>query len=174
MPTYTALAKTVLTGTQSSVIFSSIPQNYTDLVLVVSARSTNTSNTYDALMIQTNALTSGNTYQEILGYTTAVLASRNQYGDPKVLAGWLSSATTTTNTFGSSETYIPNYTGSNNKVFSSTAVSENNATTSEAAYTAGIAGLLSNTSAITSLTLNFYIGSFVSGSSFYLYGISNA
>jgi hypothetical protein len=173
-PTYTAISKQVLTSAQSSVTFSSIPQNYADLLLTISARSSSTSATYDGILVQINSLTSGNTYAEVFGYTTGVLSARNQYGATKNFIGWLSTSSTTTNTFGSSETYFPNYAGSTNKILSSTAISENNATTSEAAYAAAIAGLSSNTSAISSLTLNFSGGNFVSGSRFDLYGISSS
>ena len=172
--TYVALAKNVLTSTTGTVTFSSIPQTYTDLLLVVSCRSTDTSNAYDPVMIQFNSLTSGNSYTEIIGYIAGNLSTRNQYGGTKNLLGFTSSATTTANTFGSLESYMPNYAGASNKIVSSNAVSENNATTSEAAYAAAIAGLLSNTDAISSITLNCYNGSFVSGSRFDLYGIKSS
>jgi hypothetical protein len=42
-PTYVKIANRTLTGTASSVTFSNIPQGYTDLVLVVNAISTGTS-----------------------------------------------------------------------------------------------------------------------------------
>jgi hypothetical protein len=173
-PTYTAISKNVLTSNQSSITLSGIPSTYTDILILISARSTSTSATYDGLLVQINSLTSGNSYTEIFGYTTGVLSARGQFGSTKNFVGWFSTANTTSNTFGSSETYIPNYAGSTNKVISSTTVSENNATTSEAAYTAAVAGLLSNTAAIDSLTFNFSGGSIVSGSRFDLYGIKNS
>ncbi len=173
-PTYTAISKQVLTGTQSSVTFSSIPQSYTDLLLTVSARSNDTSQTYDALLIQINSLTSGNTYRELFGYTTGVLSGANQFGASKMFGGWYSTGSCTANTFGSGEIYFSNYAGATNKAISITAVSENNASTASAAYTAIAAGLLSNTAAITSLTLNLSNGGMVAGTRFDLYGISNS
>jgi hypothetical protein len=173
-PTYVPIAKSVLTTTQSSVTFSGISGTYTDLILLISARSNHSAVAYDAILVQINSLTSGNTYTELVGYTTGVLTAANQYGSSKNLLGWTSTAGTTSNTFGSAEIYLPNYSGNYNKVLSSSAVSENNATTSEAAYTAAVAGLLSNTVAISSLTLNCFSGSFVSGSRFDLYGIKNS
>lgn len=173
-PTYVALAKTVLTGTQASITFSGISNAYTDLCLLISARTTDAVNTYDAVLININSASANNSYTEVAGYVTGVLSARNQYGSSKNLLGWTSTAATTSNTFGSIEAYLPNYAGSTNKVISSSAVSENNATTSEAAYAAGVAGLYSNTSAISSFVLTAFGGSFASGSRFDLYGIKNS
>ena len=77
----------------------------------------------------------------------------------------------TASTFGNSEFYIPNYTGSTNKSISSDGVSENNAT---GAYTRLVAGLWSQTSAITSIDLVPDTGDFAQYSTAYLYGVSNA
>ena len=173
-PTYTAISKNVLTSNQSSIVLNSIPSTYTDLLLVVSARSTDSANLYSALLVQINALTTSNSNTMLYGYITGTLSARNTYGASKNLIGQFSTAMSTSNTFGSSETYIPNYAGSTNKVLSSTAVSESNSTTAEAAYVTNVAGLLSSTDVISSLTFNFYTGQIASGSRFDLYGIKNS
>jgi hypothetical protein len=79
----------------------------------------------------------------------------------------------TSNVFSSGEVYIPSYTASQNKPISIFNVEEDNATYATAQ---AFAGLFSDTTAITSLTLQNGTSTdqFVSGSSFYLYGISNA
>jgi hypothetical protein len=78
----------------------------------------------------------------------------------------------TSNTFGSAEFYIPNYAGSANKCASAFGTQETNATGS---IMSASALLWSNTSVITSIELQQPQGaSFVSGSSFYLYGISKS
>jgi hypothetical protein len=65
--------------------------------------------------------------------------------------GEINGAGTTASTFTSTSVYIPNYAGSANKSYSIDTVFENNATT---AYAQLIAGLWSNSSAITSMSLN--------------------
>jgi hypothetical protein len=82
-------------------------------------------------------------------------------------------ATATANTFGNASIYIPSYTVAQNKPMSSFGVDENNAT---AARMLATAMLFRSTAAITSITLSSSGGStnFVTDSSFYLYGISNA
>jgi hypothetical protein len=84
----------------------------------------------------------------------------------------LTSAQSTANSFGSAEIYIPNYTGSTNKPMSGFQVMETNASTAFMAVTAGLTRI---TDAITSIevTLNPTY-SFVTSSSFYLYGIKNS
>jgi len=85
--------------------------------------------------------------------------------------GMQDSATATASTFGSAEIYIPNYAGSTTKPFSTFAVQENNTT---AAYIESGADLWGLTNAITSIALIAGGYNFVSGSSFYLYGIKNS
>ena len=75
----------------------------------------------------------------------------------------------TSNTFATAEIYIPSYRVSQHKQISMDSATENNATT---AYRAVDAGLWRSTAAITSIELDG--SNFVSGSSFYLYGIKNS
>ena len=87
---------------------------------------------------------------------------------PARLVGGLEGTGYTASTFGNAELYIPNYTSSNNKSFSADSVTENNAT---AAYSQLIAGLWSNVTAITSLSLAPSSGTFVQHSTATLYGV---
>jgi hypothetical protein len=74
--------------------------------------------------------------------------------------------------FGSAEVYIPNYLSTINKPMGAFGVAETNATNVNMGVAAG---LYLSSAAITSLTVRQHSGTnFVSGSSFYLYGISNA
>jgi hypothetical protein len=78
----------------------------------------------------------------------------------------------TASTFGNSEFYIPNYAGSTNKSVSVNAVSEDNGTTADANLSAG---LWSQTTAITSLTLTSLTSSnWVQYSTATLYGIKSS
>ena len=169
MATYIKIASnTVGAGGAASVTFSSIPSTYTDLLVKFSARTTETQ-IYSSLNIQFNGL--GNTNhsnKEITGNGASVSSSSVNY------IGYASGANATANTFASFDVYIPNYTSSNYKSYSTDAVSENNATT---AYATFHAGLWSNTAAISSITLVPTAGGsfpFTQYSTFTLYGISNA
>jgi hypothetical protein len=85
----------------------------------------------------------------------------------------INGASSVSNTFNNFEMYVPSYTASQAKPFSGFNVQEDNAT---AAYQQITAGLYNSTTAISRIDFNIAAGaySFVSGSSFYLYGISNA
>ena len=85
--------------------------------------------------------------------------------------GVANAATATNNTFANFEIYIPSYTAIQNKPSSAFGVAENNATSP--IFIQVSAGLRSVTDAITSISL-VPSGNFVSGSSFYLYGIKNS
>jgi hypothetical protein len=154
----------VPSGGQASIDFNSISSSYTDLLLLVSLRSTRASGSYDLYRIQvngTNNLTSGRTL-EGAGSGTPVSESRIEAGVQPI-------SLDTASTFGNGLHYIPNYAGSTNKVFSGDSVAENNGTEAGQLLTAGI---YNNSSAITSLKLVSSIGDFVQYSSATLYGIT--
>ena len=169
--TYTLISSTTLGSTTASVTFSSIPQTYTDLLLKISPRTTNTS-FGETIRIRPNNSTANGSATILRGFSTGtssytysnVLATNNSLGD-----------TATASIFASIDVYIPNYTSSNYKSFSSDAVSEiNNATNGRQDI---IASLWSNTAAITSLVFDNDAGSpfsFTANSTFYLYGIKNS
>ena len=151
-----------LSSSAASVTFSNIPQNYTDLKVVYSSRDTSGS-----LLVSINGNSASLTGKGLYGSGSA--ANSENFSGSLGLIGEPNSYTA--NTFASGELYFPNYTSSNNKSFSYEGVSENNAT---AAYMEMIAGLWSNTSAITSITLTAgSSGSIFQYSTFTLYGISN-
>jgi hypothetical protein len=92
-----------------------------------------------------------------------------------IRAGWQDGDTATANTFGSAEIYIPSYTATQNKPTSNFSVAENNSSTAADAYINANAGLFRITDAITSIAVATINGNNLKiGSSFYLYGISNA
>ena len=165
--TYTLIASNTLGASAASVTFSSIPSTYTDLVVRWSVRSDRSANSFDDIYMTFN---SGTISQTFVGGNGASTLTGN--GNGSVLANTATAASATSNTFSSGELYIPNYAGSTNKPASFFSAAETNATT---AYLYGIAILRSNTAAISSIALNPYNGTnFVSGSSFYLYGIKNS
>jgi len=169
--TYTLISSQTLSGSASSVTFSSIPQTYTDLLLVASAR---TDRSYfllvDSILVQPNASATGYTTRNLLG-TGSATQSNTDTAALQLSAG-ATTSNETANTFGNGSCYIPNYTGSAYKSASLDGVGENNATEAWAGFTAS---LWSNTAAITSLKLLPYGGAnFVQYSTFYLYGIKNS
>jgi hypothetical protein len=170
--TYTLISSvTVGSGGTSTIEFASIPQTYTDLVLKISARSNRTTAAYGTMTIQFNSSTSNFTYRDLMGYTSGVISNTDTVGLP----AYASTDFQTANTFSNAELYIPNYTSSNNKSYSSDYVNENNSSASEAAIMGLIAGLWSNSAAITNIKLGFTSGfTFKQHSTAYLYGISNA
>jgi hypothetical protein len=164
--TYTLIDKTILTGTQASITFSSIPSTYTDLLLKTSARGNyvGVGNSQSISLNGSSANFSGR-YLQGSGSGTPSSGTSTQY------VGDINAASATSNTFNNAKIYIPNYTSSNYKSISVDSVTETNATT---IYATLVAVLWSNTAAINSITLTDDAGNYVSGSSFYLYGIKNS
>ena len=160
------IAKNVLGSDTASVTFSSIPATYDDLYLVCTAR-TSRNDTNDWLNLSLNGSSSNFSARTLYGTgSSAVSGTETQY------VAYATANNSTANTFGSSEIYIPNYAGSTNKSYSSSAVNEGNIT---ATIIIVAAGLWSNTAAITSIGLaSANSGNLKTGSSFYLYGITKA
>lgn len=172
--TYTLIASNTLTSNATSVTFSSIPGTYTDLVVRVSARNT-APGTYEAFRIEFNGSSTAvysNTYA--LGNGSAASSGRDS-NNSFISAPYSNGNGATSNTFSSHEIYIPSYTVSQNKPLSVFSATETNASTANAAWTGITAGLWRNTSAITQITFVSPGGyDYVSGSSFWLYGIKNS
>ena len=164
---------TVGSGGSASIDFTSIPQTYTDLKIILSARDNRTSAVNDFARLAFNSDTTNGNYTGILLYSdgstangyTFTSAAAYRYG------GEINGPSSTANCFSSSEIYIPNYRGSNNKSYSSESVVEMNSTTGLGTL---VAGLWSNTAAITSISLTPANGTlFLEYSSATLYGVAN-
>ena len=168
---YQLISAQTLTANTASVTFSNIPQNYTDLLLKISVRTTNTQ-FGETVRIKPNNSASNGFARVIRGFSgtstsaytySNVLAMNNSLGDGA-----------TASTFASIDVYIPNYTSSNYKSFSGDAVSENNASDGRVELNAS---LWSDSAAITSLVLDNDAGSpfsFTANSTFTLYGIGGS
>jgi hypothetical protein len=161
---------TVGSGGSSSITFSNIPQTYTDLVVKFSARdSADTGISGGLLTLNGNTSTS---YSRMLlrgsGSGTPISTSGTNGTN---LGGMANTDTSNaTSTFGNSELYIPNYTSSNYKSISFDGTQEDNSASTNVAQSF-IAGLWSNTSAITSITLTAPVGNWTQYSTFTLYGV---
>jgi hypothetical protein len=166
--TYTLISSNVLTSSAASVTFSAIPSTYTDLVLRTSMRGSATAR---SIKVTFNANASNYSDTTIRGSGSAASSTRDTSATYVTAYDSISRSDFTANTFGSLEIYVPSYLSAVAKPFSSFGVNENNATDANIAATAC---LWNNTSAITSIELAPIAGDFVSGSSFYLYGIKNS
>jgi hypothetical protein len=135
------------------------------LKIVASIRTT----TDDNVEISFNGVTANYSYKKLYGSGSAAASEANAGGRTRDV--FLSTGgSQTANTFANCEVYIPNYTSSNYKSYSSDTVQENNGTT---AYSAMIAGLWSQTNAITSVSFASAGGyNFVQYSEFCLYGLA--
>jgi hypothetical protein len=158
----------VTAATVSSIDFNSIPQTYTDLVLVVSMR-TNAAGVSDYVAISFNSSTASFTFKPVYGDGTSALSANYTTSPSSRIISAAVGNTATANVFSSGTTYIPNYTSSNNKSYSSDYAREQNATGTELGFGAGI---WANTAAITSISLTSWNGSSIMQySSASLYGI---
>jgi hypothetical protein len=157
-----------LSSTTNSVTFSNIPQNYTDLKLVVSGRTSRADNGDYALLSLNGA--EGNSARGIWGYGTTIL-SDDTTNNALIVPG----NTATASTFSNLEVHCPNYTSTTSKSVSIDASAEDNASASNGNKLSAIlwSSGSASTSAVTTITLAARFGNFLSGSTFTLYGISN-
>jgi hypothetical protein len=156
--TYTLIQKTTLNASAASITFSSIPQTFTDLKIVVSARDVSV--TYSSLYIAING-TAVTSLRKVLGNGSSA-SSGTDY------VGLIDGTASTASVFGNADIYIPNYTSSNYKSLSIDMVSENNATGAHQFLTAAISPA---TTAISTLAFTCD-GSFEKYTSVSLYGVA--
>ena len=159
------IASSELTTAAASITFSSIPQGYTDLKVVISAR-TDFASGNDNIKLSFNGSTASFGGKRLYGSGSAVASDTLTDNQSGIVCN---GASGTSSTFNNAELYIPNYLSSNNKSYTIDAVAETNATTTFMYF---VAGLRSNTDAISSITFTPQGGTnFVQYSTFTLYGI---
>jgi len=155
--------KTLGTAT-ASIEFTSIPQDGTDLYLLISGRGSNVEAT-QFVIPSFNGSTASFSQISSGGNGSAAFS----YSSPVRFLGEIAGGGSTSNTFGNLSVYIFNYAGSTNKSFSADGVGENNGTTAQQNITNG---LWSNTAAITSVTVTANTGNLAIGSTISLYKIT--
>jgi hypothetical protein len=163
------LIETKTVGTAVNTLeFTSIPQTFTDLYILLSVRTTIADNIGYTTLRVNNVTTNwnvrflqGNTSAVTTGATTAV---------PDFFG---SGGNTTANTFGNGSVYIPNYASSSiTKSLSIDFISENNASSAFSALQRNVGAVQNTTTAITSFQIiadgvtNLAVGTTVS-----VYGI---
>lgn len=162
--TYTALATQVLGSAASTVTFNSIPQGYTDLVLIYSGTVTATGKDVRFYYNNEGTSTTKYSYTWVGGNGTSASSGRlanNGYIPSYALVG--SSASNTT--------WILNIMNYSNTTTYKTCLLRNSDAPSE---TIAYAGLWRDTSAINSITLYPNTNQFAAGSTFTLYGVAAA
>lgn len=159
-------SSTVGAGGASSIDFSSIPQTYTDLCLVVSARSL-VGSVGDSTDIKLNNSSANWTRRSLYGSGSAASSFASSDNDLGAMPG----NTATANTFSTEQYYIPNYTGSNFKSISAESIRENNTTAVDMLM---VAALWSQTAAVTQVTVSAVSANLAQYSTAYLYGVKNA
>ena len=153
---------TVGAGDAASIGFTSIPQTYTDLRIVLSLRNSNSSVIAD---VQFNGSSSNLSSKYLIGSGSAA----SSLSSGSILRTYGTDPTDyTASVFSNLELYIPNYTGSSHKSVVADYVTENNAT---AGYLGFTSGLWASTSAITQVTIFVSGGNVKQYSSASLYGI---
>jgi len=171
--TYTLISSvTVGSGGAANIEFTSIPNTYTDLCVLLSLRTDNAA-VIDTPKMRFNGATNDNNLKTIRLMGNGSSASSSTV-DPGLLLTRCPGANATASTFGNIQVYIPNYTSSNNKSVSIDQVAESNTSTIDG-VTSLMAGLWSSSSVISGITvLSDNPTNFVQYSTAYLYGISNA
>lgn len=171
-PTYMFIAKaTVGTGGAAYIEFAGIPNTYTDLKMVWSARSTaDTGDQYLRFNGDSSSIYSMKLLRAYDSNATGSEGNSSQSSDTR--AGYNPKSSYTASFFGNGELYIPNYTSSNNKSYSIDSCAGNSATN---AYLIQVhAGLWASSSAITSIRITPETGNYAEYSTAYLYGIKNS
>jgi len=174
--TMTPIATSTLTAAGATVTFSSVPQTYTDLVLVVSVKTT--SGAYPILKMQFNGDTATNySYTNLIGSATSTVASARSSNIAQMYPGpgIVTAIPDTANTFATGLINIMNYSNSTTykTVLSRDAVPTNS--TGGTGQVGAYVNLWRSTAAVTSITVTTNNGSnYDVGSSFTLYGIKAA
>jgi hypothetical protein len=170
--TFTLIASTTVgSGGASSVVFSSIPATYTDLVLKISSRTDRVGIVTDSIWIKLNN-TSTNYASKFIntqgtsGAVTTTVNPLEQYSSSAGSGGLA-------NTFSNAEFYIANYASAINKSASSEGVVNTNVASVQNLSVATLSW--TDTTAISSMTLvPGYGTTILENSTFHLYGIKNS
>ena len=146
----------------ASISFSSIPQTFTDLAVMLSTRSASTGN---QIIPSVNGSTATGT-SNLFGDGASALATNTV-----TWMGFGASSSDTASVFGSNLIYFPNYALTQSKVAFSHAGNENSGTT---AYITLVSAYWSSTTAISTLSFATNAGNFVQYSTASLYGIKSS
>jgi hypothetical protein len=154
-------SSTVGSGGTSSIDFTSIPQTYTDLFIILSARTVNQGN----VRLNLNSSASGFSTRTL--YVTGSSAPASFTATVELGRATHSSDTPSTN-FGAMQVHLPNYRSGVSKPFSADCF----AGSFNGGFVMITAGVWANNAAITSLSLLPPSGdTFIENTTAYLYGV---
>jgi hypothetical protein len=169
--TYEPLATTTLTGTQSTIDFTSISGSYTDLVVSIYCQNAAATTGTRTGLLKLNSDSGTNySYTSLNGDGATAASSRATSQSAGIYYAELPRNGNGANVFGFARISFFNYAGSTNK----TILSENSADLNGSGNVVRIVGLWRSTSAITSISLIGGSEGFASGTRATLYGIARA
>ncbi len=155
--TYTPLATITLTGTDSEIVFSSIPATYRDLIVVMTPIGSGTAN--DSLYVKFNTSTADFTYVQMYGSGSGSGGSNSGSG------GRFTNYNNTIGRVYNAILQVMDYSATDKH---KTYLSRFNA---DDAGVGAFAGRWAQTTAVNSLSIYPGAGSFAIGSTFSLYGV---
>lgn len=166
---FVSIATAVGTGSSDTITFNSIPQTYTDLQIRIFAKGANTGNGVGTgSHIFFNGDTTGTNYwrHSLNGYSTGTSANSANDG-----AFWdiIGSSSGLADMYAVNIIDILDYTNTNKRKVVRNLLGED--TNGNGSRLGPLSGLWNNTSAITSISLQSYGGSFLTPSHIALYGI---
>jgi hypothetical protein len=174
--TYTLISSTTVgSGGVSDITLSSIPATYSDLCILLSLRS-GRNEVADNLRCQLNGDTNSGNYEyvQLYGTSGSITTTKSNGTQNFTRVGIMNSATSTSSIFSNLTIYIPEYTSSYYKTFSSLTANENNESGADK-YVQSTINLWRSTSAITSIKLfSENSATILQHGTVHLYGISNA
>ncbi len=163
------ISQQVLVGTISSVTFSSIPQTFTNLRLIIAARSDGTgASGYDNALMQFNGVTTGYTWSTIWVTQGGAVTTTGGTAQSAMQCAEIWNSHFGTAGRGIVTIDIPNYSSASGlkSMQSQTAASDGGAAGIQQIYS----GCSGTTAAITSITVAMGTGNFIAPSMFSLYG----
>jgi hypothetical protein len=161
---------TVGVGGSSEVIFSNIPQGYSDLKIVASARVSAAGNIENVGVRFNGSSAAEFSVKEVYFYQTSTGSS--QYSSQTLTWFAAPAASITAGVFSNTEINLTDYTGNTLKNIDTYSVVENAA--SNIAIISNASWIWNNPSPITSIRIFAQSGTLVQHSNFILYGIKNA
>jgi len=162
--TYIQLSNvTVGSGGAATISFTSIPQTYTDLLILYSCRSSDSATNWNNMKLSFNGSASDGVWRFLAMYNAGM--AEGSGGQVEV---WINFNASTGNSFSNSYVYITDYAVAASKNIYVDTAAEGNA---QDQILGMVGGLWNNNAAITSITATPSSGSFMQYSSATLYGI---
>lgn len=169
--TYDSIARSTLTSSQANIEFLNIPNTYTDLVILITARTDLAGNTTDALNVKFNT-DDGSNYSSIYLFGDGSSVTDSAYSSTSrwfISNAELPAINAAADTFG---TFVINLQSYSNTTTFKTGLCRFSLISSQTGISTGV---WRNTSAINAVTfISRNNANFVAGSTFVIYGVKSA